>query len=247
MVVMLKGHLFDSGLINQILDVLEQHNCAFEFEECYVRYPQAKGKRRVKSSAVLVITGSHETDLAVVEAKIEALVNFIKSADASFQRVDRRASGGAGEDTDATQSVVISGSGQVRVTNESQKTVLLLGAGRVSASVVELLGCSNDRTIVVASNDEKEARGIAAGAVRGRHACLDVNDHERLSELLKEADIVISLLPAHIHPQVAELCINNHKNLVTASYESDKMRELGMRYVQEDETAHRQGAIDCMF
>jgi hypothetical protein len=39
MVIMLKGHLFDSGLINQVLDVLEANHCLFEFQECQVVRP----------------------------------------------------------------------------------------------------------------------------------------------------------------------------------------------------------------
>jgi len=41
-----------------------------------------------------------------------------------------------------------------------------------------------------------------------------------LSALVKAADVVVSLLPATMHPPIAELCLQHQKHLVTASYVS---------------------------
>jgi alpha-aminoadipic semialdehyde synthase len=35
-----------------------------------------------------------------------------------------------------------------------------------------------------------------------------------------------SLLPWHLHPQIAKLCIKHKRNMVTASYVSPEMQEL---------------------
>lgn len=53
-----------------------------------------------------------------------------------------------------------------------------------------------------------------------------LNDENYLNELIKQSDIVISLLPSHFHHLVAEHCIELKKNLVTASYCSDQMTKL---------------------
>ena len=43
---------------------------------------------------------------------------------------------------------------------------------------------------------------------------------------MKNADVVVSLLPAPMHPLVANECITNRTNLVTASYVSPEISEL---------------------
>ena len=48
---------------------------------------------------------------------------------------------------------------------------------------------------------------------------------ERMSEMEK-ADLVISMLPARFHVEIARDCIALKKNLITPSYISEEMREL---------------------
>ncbi|KAG7345160.1 saccharopine dehydrogenase [Nitzschia inconspicua] len=212
MILSLEGHLFDSGLINQVLDVFELDHCAFEFLDCNVRY-RGKGEDPIKSSALLKITTDDENvDLEKVEQKVGALVNAIVTADATMNRLDRRQSQTA------------------YVEDNKQKTVLLLGSGRVSKSVVDYLGHNKHRNIVVASDDKTEAKEIAALAHHFRHVHMDiVNDQRRVHSLIKDSDVVISLLPAPMHPQVAEMCIDSKTDMVTASYESKEMRNLKSR------------------
>jgi saccharopine dehydrogenase-like NADP-dependent oxidoreductase len=47
--------------------------------------------------------------------------------------------------------------------------------------------------------------------------------------MIGESDIVVSLLPASMHPDVADACIDAATDLVTASYESEAMRNLNER------------------
>ena len=71
-----------------------------------------------------------------------------------------------------------------------------------------------------------------------------MNDRKSVSHLIADADVVIrcvstsafsktcqlkadlSLLPIALHPAAAELCIQHHKHLVTASYISNAMKAL---------------------
>lgn len=215
MVLSLEGHLFDSGLINQVLDVCEIEHCAFEFLDCNVQYRE-KGQDQIRSTAILKIsTDNEDIDLEKIEQKIGALVDAIVGADATLQRLD-----GNGR---RTTTVYVEG-------KKDDKMVLLLGSGRVSRSVVDYLGRNKHRNIVVASNAKAEARDAAAVAQRGRHVHMDIgNDSQRLRKLIGEADVVISLLPAPMHPRVAEMCIDSKTDLVTASYESKEMRDLARR------------------
>jgi len=55
---------------------------------------------------------------------------------------------------------------------------------------------------------------------------LDVFDKNQRKDAIQKADIVISMLPAHLHIEVARDCIVYKKHMVTASYVSDAMQEL---------------------
>jgi alpha-aminoadipic semialdehyde synthase len=140
------------------------------------------------------------------------LVDAILPADATLHRLN-----GDGRSTSPAY-----------VQDSKDRSVLLLGSGRVSRSVVDYLGRSKHRSIVVASNNKDEAKEVASLSQRGRHAHIDLaNDLPRLQKLVEESDAVISLLPAPMHPKIAELCIKAKTDLVTASYESKEMRQLG--------------------
>ena len=69
------------------------------------------------------------------------------------------------------------------------------------------------------------------------------NTKQRRDEIQK-ADIVVSMLPARFHIEVAKDCLNFGKNLVTASYVSHEMKALnkaveakGLLFLNEMETS----------
>jgi saccharopine dehydrogenase (NAD+, L-glutamate forming) len=55
---------------------------------------------------------------------------------------------------------------------------------------------------------------------------LDIFNAEARSEAITNADIVVSMLPARFHIEVAKDCIKLGKHMVTASYVSNEMQEL---------------------
>ncbi len=55
---------------------------------------------------------------------------------------------------------------------------------------------------------------------------LDIFKEEQRQKLIKESDIVVSMLPARMHMKVAQDCIAYKKHLVTASYVSDEIMTL---------------------
>ncbi len=67
-------------------------------------------------------------------------------------------------------------------------------------------------------------------SVRSHPACkaiaLDIQNDKQRASCIKEADIVVSMLPARFHTKVAEDCLAFGKNLVTASYISKEVRAL---------------------
>ena len=52
---------------------------------------------------------------------------------------------------------------------------------------------------------------------------LDIFNEEARRGLVKNADIVISMLPARFHLEIAKDCLEFKKNLVTASYISKEL------------------------
>uniref|UniRef100_A0A8C2K1K1 Aminoadipate-semialdehyde synthase n=1 Tax=Cyprinus carpio TaxID=7962 RepID=A0A8C2K1K1_CYPCA len=81
--------------------------------------------------------------------------------------------------------------------------------------------------LLVASNLLNQAEDMAAKYPNTIAMMLDITRQEsHLESLIKDHDIVISMLPYAFHPQVAKHCIKMKVNMVTASYLSPAMKEL---------------------
>ena len=108
------------------------------------------------------------------------------------------------------------------------KHIILLGAGRSSSVLLEYLkehARSLNWKISVADISLQHARDIVKeDAAFSFH---DLNKTPAVKEeLIQQADIVISMLPASFHIEVAQLCLKHKKNLVTASYVSPEMKAM---------------------
>ncbi|KAL7545977.1 hypothetical protein ACHAWF_009327 [Thalassiosira exigua] len=216
----IKGHLFDSGLINQILDVIERLDCHFEVEECAVK-PTVNGVAHKSVLMLRVFADGDGQKLDGVIKKVDMLLHLIDSAEASMQHFDSRLQSGTPQDSAQTKASVL---------GEHEKRVLILGAGKVAGSCAEYLGRSTSTTVAVASMFEDDAMAVAKNAARGKAVTCDLSQPgEKLRGLIEQADVVVSLLPAPLHPMVAEECISLKTDLVTASYESDDMKALHSR------------------
>ncbi len=106
------------------------------------------------------------------------------------------------------------------------KKILVLGAGLVSRPGVRYLLNQPELEVTVASRTLSKAEELVKGFPNGKAKQVNVEDHDALAALVKENDIVISLLPWIHHMKVAELCIEFKKHMVTTSYVSPAMKEL---------------------
>lgn len=109
------------------------------------------------------------------------------------------------------------------------KTILILGAGLSSSSMIRYLlneaANMHWQIRIVDQNLEmvrRKINGNPAGVALSFNA---LNRDERLPELEK-ADLVISMLPARFHIEIAQDCIALKKNLITPSYVSPEMKAL---------------------
>uniref|UniRef100_A0A3B4FKX6 Aminoadipate-semialdehyde synthase n=1 Tax=Pundamilia nyererei TaxID=303518 RepID=A0A3B4FKX6_9CICH len=102
------------------------------------------------------------------------------------------------------------------------KRVLLLGSGYVSGPVVEYL--TRDQGTQVTVGDQAEE--LAAKYPNTIPVMLHVSSQEgHLDSLVRDHDLVISLLPYSFHPLIAKHCIKRKVNMVTASYLSPAMKK----------------------
>jgi saccharopine dehydrogenase-like NADP-dependent oxidoreductase len=109
------------------------------------------------------------------------------------------------------------------------KTVLVLGAGRSSSSLISYLlsnAVQYDWQIVVGDMSEEAARARIDKHARGEAIAFNIENTASSIEVIKQADVVISLMPAFLHPAVAKHCLQYGKHLLTASYVSDEMKAL---------------------
>lgn len=119
------------------------------------------------------------------------------------------------------------------------KEILIIGAGRSTHSLVEYLkehSSENNWKLVIADQSLELAEHKANGHTNARAVQFDVNNEEARTALIKSSDIVVSMLPAHMHISVAKDCIAYGKHMVTASYISKEMEAL-------DEEAKKAGVI----
>ena len=103
--------------------------------------------------------------------------------------------------------------------------VLILGAGMVSKPIVRYL-LSKGYEVWVATRTVSKAEALIEGHPRGKAIKCLADDTQKLKELIKESDIVVSLLPHEYHVEVAKICIEEKKNMVTTSYTSSELESL---------------------
>jgi saccharopine dehydrogenase (NADP+, L-glutamate forming)/spermidine synthase len=106
------------------------------------------------------------------------------------------------------------------------KKVLVLGAGMVSRPLVHYLLGRDDLAVTVADVEAERATAVVAGSARGRGVALDVRDRAAVDALVRECDLLVSLLPPDLHVAVAKLALEAKKHFVTTSYISAEMRAL---------------------
>jgi len=119
------------------------------------------------------------------------------------------------------------------------KHILVIGAGRSASSLIQYLlnqaGPQNWKvTVGDVSADLVEMK--TQGHPASRAIVFDVHDKAQRETEIQAADIVISMLPASMHIEVARDCVRFRKHLVTASYVSKEIAEL-------DQAAKKAGII----
>lgn len=109
------------------------------------------------------------------------------------------------------------------------QTILVAGAGKTSIYLIDYLiehAASNDWKIIVADGNAEAVAAKTRNSKYTEAAVIDITEAEQRQPLVKKADVVISLMPPHLHISLAKDCLLYNKHIITASYVSDEMKEL---------------------
>lgn len=109
------------------------------------------------------------------------------------------------------------------------KNILILGAGLSSSTMIKYLLDHSEKfgwKITLGDISKETALKKIAGHPNGRAVQFDIKNDALKVNSIKDADVVISFLPASMHPLVAETCVELGKHMLTASYVSKEMKAL---------------------
>jgi saccharopine dehydrogenase-like NADP-dependent oxidoreductase len=111
------------------------------------------------------------------------------------------------------------------------KNILVIGAGRSASSLIKYLldhSAKENWMVTVADVSLEMVKLKTNGHPNSRPVLFDINNEEQREEEIKRADMVISMLPAFMHMNVAKDCVRFKKHLATASYVSKEMAALDL-------------------
>jgi saccharopine dehydrogenase-like NADP-dependent oxidoreductase len=107
------------------------------------------------------------------------------------------------------------------------KKIFIIGAGRSSTSLIDYLEKNAPKynwQITVGDQDLNLVQEKVKPETRA--ITFNVFNDTQLDEEIRNADIIVSMLPARFHPIVAISCLKHAKSLLTASYESKEVNEM---------------------
>lgn len=119
------------------------------------------------------------------------------------------------------------------------KNILVLGAGLSSSSLIRYLldnSVTHEWEVRIVDQDLDLVKQKIDGHVNGTALSFNALDPIERRPEIANADLVISMLPARFHVEVARDCIDLKTDLITPSYISPEMREL-------DEKAKEAGIV----
>lgn len=106
------------------------------------------------------------------------------------------------------------------------KKILILGAGKSSAHLIRYLAENSSRLsidITIADIHTSHIPQHILSQPNTKAITLQKGDTEEYKHLIIPSDIVVSMLPAFMHIEVAKLCLEHSSHLITPSYISEAM------------------------
>lgn len=116
------------------------------------------------------------------------------------------------------------------------RKILVIGSGKSASYLIKYLldkSDSEDLHIIVGDIKLSNAKKLIGDHRNANAIALDVFDASSREKAVQNADIVVSMLPARFHIEVAKDCITFGKHMVTASYVSEEMLKLNKPAIQK--------------
>ncbi|MBZ9777510.1 saccharopine dehydrogenase NADP-binding domain-containing protein [Psychroflexus sp. CAK8W] len=127
------------------------------------------------------------------------------------------------------------------------RSILIIGAGKSTSSLVRYLLNETDThnfKLIIADKALESAQSLAGNHPNATGVELDIFNTEAREKAIKNSDIVISMLPARYHIEVAKDCVRFNKCMVTASYVSKEMEALDKEVKEKGLTFMNEIGVD---
>lgn len=112
--------------------------------------------------------------------------------------------------------------------------IAVLGAGYVTKPAIDYFLDTCGYEVLVTSLEKSEAQSLVGGRSGGVALGWSVDQVDVLESIVSEADLVLSMIPPHLHVEVAKACIRHCKNMVTTSYVNPDMEALDKQCRERD-------------
>lgn len=130
-------------------------------------------------------------------------------------------------------------------TSASDKRIVIFGAGRVAAPLVEYLHRDSSISLTVACEQQDQGDILATKFPGVQSTYLNAQENPSLlNNLVSNADVVVSILPADMHHVVAKACVDQGTHMVTASYLNEKIKQLHEEALQKGVTILNEVGLD---
>lgn len=109
------------------------------------------------------------------------------------------------------------------------QTILIAGAGKSSIYLIEYLlsqASRNKWKVIVADSDADAINEKISGNSHAEAALMDITKDAQREPLVQRADIVISLMPPHLHIYLAKDCLKHKKHFIMSSYITPELRDM---------------------
>ena len=116
------------------------------------------------------------------------------------------------------------------------KKVAIIGAGWMTKPLVDYLMETCGYFVIMANRTLSKAEDIIAGRPGGKAVRWSMDEPEILDQVVREADLAVSMVPKPVHIHVARACLRHGKHMVTTAYEIPELVAL-------DEEAKQKGIL----
>ena len=109
---------------------------------------------------------------------------------------------------------------------KNMKNIAIIGAGLMTKPMVDYFIDEFGYKVIMLNRTLSKAEKIRGNRPLGKALGWANNNTETLDRVIKDADIVISMVPKPLHIKVAKSCLKYKKNMITASYEIPELMAL---------------------